>query len=73
MPVEGYLEYERREYCKDIKCPLQLRLDAAKEGSREYEETRDSCKNACLHTTYQFHHWLMNQGYEIVRLKNGGT
>ncbi|MBN1384804.1 MAG: hypothetical protein JW983_07990 [Elusimicrobia bacterium] len=67
MPINGYTDYKRREFCKDIKCPVQLKLDSAKEGSEEYEEIRNKCKNACIYTTYQFHHWLINKGYEIVR------
>ena len=70
MPVpglSGYVDYQRREYCKDIRCPVQLRLDAAGEGTKEYEEIRNTCKTACIHTTYEFHHWLILKGYELVR------
>ena len=38
--IEGYVDYKRREYCKDIKCPIQLKLEFQKEGSKEYEEVR---------------------------------
>ena len=67
--IEGYVDYKRREYCKDIKCPIQLKLEFQKEGSKEYEEVRNTCKNSCIHTTYEFHHWLIEKGYLIVRTK----
>lgn len=67
MPLDGYIDYKRREYCKDIKCPLQLQLDAQQEGSKEYQSIRNKCQTACIHTTYEFHHWLINKGYLIVR------
>lgn len=67
MPIEGYVEYKRREYCKDIRCPVQLELDASVPGSSEYERIRAICKLACRHTTYEFHHWLIEKGYLIIR------
>lgn len=67
MPIDGYTEYKRREYCNDIKCAVQLDLNALQEGSEEYEKSRSICKNDCKYTTYQFHHWLIEKGYLIVR------
>lgn len=67
MSIPGYVDYKRREFCKDVKCPVQLELETKKEGSEEYEKIRNICKNACKYTTYQFHHWLINKGYLIVR------
>ncbi len=67
MAIDGYVDYKRREFCKDIKCPVQHKLDAQKGGSPEYEETRKTCKTNCRYTTYQFHHWLIDKGYLIVR------
>jgi hypothetical protein len=67
MLLDGYVEYKRREFCKDIKCPVQHALDAQTEGTDEYERTRDICKSDCRHTTYQFHRWLIEKGYIIVR------
>lgn len=65
--IQGYVDYQRREYCKDIKCPVQLDLGSQKEGTAEYERLRDICKNKCRHTTYEFHHWLIQKGYLVVR------
>ena len=67
MTIKGYVEYKRREFCKDVKCPLQIDLETQEEGSAEYEKIRNQCKTGCLYTTYDFHHWLIDKGYEIVR------
>ncbi|MHA1338697.1 MAG: hypothetical protein ACTSRZ_01565 [Promethearchaeota archaeon] len=65
--IAGWIDYKRREYCNDIKCKIQLLLNQEKEGSEKYEEIRSICKTNCIHTTYEFHHWLIEHGYEIVR------
>ena len=65
--IAGYVDYQRREYCKDIKCEVQTELESKAPGSAEYEAVRDKCKSACLHTTYEFHHWLIDKGYLLVR------
>lgn len=64
---KGFVEYKRREFCNDVKCKLQLDLNAQKEGSKEYENIRQKCKTGCLYTTYQFHHWLIQKGYLIIK------
>lgn len=65
--MEGYIAYRRREYCNDVRCPVQLRLNAVEPGSPEYQRIRQACLTDCLHTTYEFHHWLMDHGYLLVR------
>ncbi len=67
MSIDGYKDYQRREFCKDIKCPVQLKLDVQDAGSDAYEEIRAICKSDCRYTTFQFHHWLIDKGYQIVR------
>ncbi len=68
MPLfEGYVEYKRREFCRDVKCPVQMELNELEEGSAEYEEKRLVCRESCRFTAYEFHHWLMDKGYIIVR------
>ncbi len=68
--IPGYIDYQRREFCKDIKCEIQTKLEESAEGSTTYEKVRDICKTDCRYTTYQFHHWLIKKGYLIVRSKN---
>lgn len=67
MIPEGYEEYRRREYCRDVKCPLQTELETHPPGTSEYESVREKCRTGCLHTTWEFHHWLIEKGYLIVR------
>jgi hypothetical protein len=72
MPVEGYVEYKRREYCNAIECPVQMLMNSKGEGSEEYEKLREICKNRCLHTTYEFHHWLTDNGFIVIKPEEKG-
>lgn len=67
MSIDGYVEYQRREFCKDLPCQVQVLLDAELQGSEKYEQIRNICKTDCIHTTYEFHHWLIQKGYLIIR------
>jgi len=67
MSLDGYVDYQRREYCKDIQCPIQVMLDKQEPGSAGYDEVRNICTNDCIHTTYEFHHWLIEKGYLVVK------
>ncbi|MCJ7714736.1 hypothetical protein MUO66_09820 [Candidatus Bathyarchaeota archaeon] len=67
MLSEEFIGYKRREFCKDIKCLNQIKLNGMKEKTEEYEKVRKSCKTDCLFTTWQFHHWLIEEGYLIIR------
>ena len=67
--IEGYIDYTRREYCREVKCPVQLLLNDEVEKSPKYEEIRAICASSCLHSTHEFHHWLIEKGYLIVRPK----
>lgn len=70
MPMEGYEDYKKREFCNDVKCPLQMLLNKEKEGSPKYEEVRGLCKAGCFYTTHQFHRWLTDKGFLIVKPKS---
>jgi hypothetical protein len=65
--IKGYIDYTKREYCHDIHCPIQVLLDKESEGSKAYELIRGICKSSCLHTTHEFHAWLIAHGYLVVR------
>ncbi len=67
MALNGYIDYQRREFCKDVKCRRQIQLESEPEGSEQYEKIREICKSACEHTTYEFHHWLIDKNYLIMR------
>jgi c-di-GMP-related signal transduction protein len=70
VKIENFIEYKRREFCKDIKCANQIQLNEKIEKSAEYEEVRKSCRTNCLFTTWQFHHWLIEKGYLIIKPKS---
>ena len=67
MPIDGYVEYRKREFCNDVRCPVQMELNKHEEGTEEYENIRKTCRESCKFTTWQFHHWLIDKGYVIVR------
>ena len=69
MPIPGYQDYQRREFCRDVQCPVQKLLNEQEQGSEKYEEIRKICKSNCVFTTHQFHKWLIEKGYLIVRPK----
>ena len=70
MSLEGFTEYKPREFCNDVKCPVQMKLNQQKEGSEEYEQKRKICSTACVYTTWQFHQWLIEKGYIIIASLN---
>jgi len=70
MVLEGFVEYGRREFCRDVGCPVQVVLNGQVEGSEGYELIRKICVFRCLFSTYQFHHWLIDKGYLIMRPLN---
>ena len=70
MSLEGFTEYKRREFCNDVKCPVQMKLNQQKEKSEAYEQTRKTCSTTCVYTTWQFHHWLIEKGYIIIASLN---
>lgn len=71
MPIEGFVEYKRREYCNDIKCPVQVMMNRKTQDTADYNDLRAICQENCLHTTYEFHHWLIEKGYLVVRPESG--
>ena len=72
MSLEGFSKYKRREFCHDIRCAVQMELDKQKERSEEYERIRQTCRTDCRYTTWQFHHWLMEKGYLILKTEASG-
>ena len=69
MTIKGFTEYKRREFCKDVKCPVQLDLEQQIEKPEAYEKIRRKCSTSCCFTTWQFHHWLIEKGYLILKPK----
>ena len=67
MAIDGYVDYKKREYCHAIQCPVQALLDGEEVGSKKYEEIRKICQTDCLQTSHEFHKWLDDQGYIIIK------
>lgn len=72
MVLSGFIDYKRREFCNDVNCSTQVKLNKLNSGSEEYEEIRKTCKTNCIYSTWQFHHWLIEKGYLIVRPQDEG-
>jgi hypothetical protein len=70
MSINGYQDYKTREFCNDVKCPVQETLNSLKENPVAYELIRQTCRTACRFSTWQFHHWLIEKGYLVVRPEN---
>lgn len=64
MALDGYVEYESRSFCKDIECPVQLRLNGEVKDSPEYEAVRKECREC---NAWRFHNWLNERDYVIVK------
>ena len=47
-------EYEKYEYCKDIDCPC-------------IEYTKECCISGCDYTAKDFHEWLKENNFKIVK------
>jgi hypothetical protein len=67
MSLDGFVKYKRREFCNDVKCPVQTELNNQKDNAEEYERIRQTCSTNCRYTTWQFHHWLIEKGYLILK------
>ncbi len=67
MAFEGYREYRSREFCRDVKCPVQQQMEGLEKGSPGYEKVHEECKKACRHSTREFHYWLIGKGFLIVK------
>ncbi len=70
MDFPGYVDYKSREFCKEVECPVQVELNSLEKGSDEYEKVRKNCRTGCRFTTWDFHHWLIDKGYSIIRPDN---
>ena len=70
MSIKGFIDYKRREFCNDVMCSIQIKLNKTRSGSEEYEDVRKTCSKNCVYSTWDFHHWLIEKGYLIVKPKD---
>ncbi len=66
--IDGIVEYQSREYCKDVKCPYQLELNRMQKDTPEYDEFKIQCQEECAHTRLDFMQWLVGHDYKIQGL-----
>jgi hypothetical protein len=52
-------EYQKREFCKDVKCKY-LKIQVL-------EALREECRKHCPHSAWKFHQWLQKNGYKIIK------
>jgi len=67
MIPEGFEEYQKRSFCRDTECSVQLELDAKEKGSPEYQQVREKCREC---GAWKFHGWLTEKGFLVVRQKD---
>lgn len=68
MPsIQGFIDYQRREFCHAIHCPIQTLLDEEEPSTAHYETIKQVCKSDCLHSCHEFHAWLNDQGFLVVK------
>jgi hypothetical protein len=67
MSIEGYIDYQRREFCNDIHCPVQILLNKDQPNTESYNSLKSICQTGCLHSCHEFHLWLISKGYLVIR------
>jgi len=67
--LDGYVEYQKREFCRVVSCPVQNLLDGETQGSIKYNQIRLICQDDCLQTSHAFHKYLIDNHYQIIRRK----
>jgi len=60
-------DYKKREFCNDIKCPVQMEMNKHAEGSSEHNAIKGICSSNCLQSSNNFIIWLNNHDYSIVK------
>ena len=68
MVPEGYVEYKRREFCKDVKCPVQVELNQQTEGSPSIRADTPKMRHRLL-----IHHMAVSSLAHRKRLFNSKT
>ncbi len=58
--------YKKREFCNNIKCPVQLELNKHIDTSSEYNAIKGICASNCLQSADSFLIWLKNNKYYIT-------
>jgi hypothetical protein len=52
-------EYKSGDFCRSMKCPVRLEIDANRIDKR-------ICETACVFSAWSFHDWLKKNHYKIM-------
>jgi hypothetical protein len=52
--------YKNGEFCKSINCPIREEWDKS-------SELKKICQEKCIKTAYEFHDWLIKNGFSIQK------
>ena len=66
--MQGYEDYQKRSFCRDVKCPVQISLDEHVEGSDEYREIKKQCSEGCLRSADNFLDWLKERSFIVTKI-----
>ncbi|MBW6517403.1 MAG: hypothetical protein K0A89_02735 [ANME-2 cluster archaeon] len=61
--MEIVREYQKREFCRDIRCPSQLKINVAPDQMAIDVVRKEECQKCKAH---EFHAWLIDRDYQIV-------
>jgi hypothetical protein len=56
-------EYQSREFCKDVKCPMQRELDNEARDETAQAAIKSVCRNGCVYFSDDLMRWLGEHGY----------
>lgn len=70
-PQETDIYYKKREFCKAMDCDALELMEIAKEKNLNVEIVkRLHCKKTCPFTAWEFHDWLQENGFIIMKKEN---
>ena len=69
---ESGLDFVRFAPGAEIRKDFYDKMNKKAQDSEDYSELREICQENCLHTTHEFHRWLVDKGYLLVRPERKG-
>jgi hypothetical protein len=56
-------EYQSREFCRDVRCPMQRELDSESRDETAQAAIKSVCRNGCVYFSDDLMRWLGQNGY----------
>lgn len=63
----AYEDYKKREFCNDVRCPVQMEMNKHSSESEGYNALRGICSSSCLKSANEFLRWLQDHGFILVK------